>query len=81
MVSKSGMLDRLVARGVAARTSDPDDHRVHATPRGASVVWRMVVARPFRGDLHMGLRMEDLHAFEQGFRAVSEQMAAMGERA
>jgi DNA-binding MarR family transcriptional regulator len=84
MASMSGLLDRLVSQGVATRSTDPHDHRVrrvHATPLGAEVVRRLVVARPFRSDILMSLRMEDLRALEQGFRAVSEQISLMGERA
>ncbi|MFJ9552438.1 MarR family winged helix-turn-helix transcriptional regulator [Nocardiopsis sp. NPDC101807] len=83
MASMSGLLDRLVGQGVATRSTDPHDHRVrrvHATPLGTSVVRRLAVARPFRRDILMGLRMEDLRALEQGFRAVSEQISLMGER-
>lgn len=81
MASMSGVLDRLVAHGVAARSADPDDQRVRrvrATPLGASVVRRLMVARPFRDDILMGLPMEDLRALEQGFRAVSRQISRMG---
>lgn len=80
MASMSTMLDRLASQGVAARTLDPDDHRVrrvHATPLGVSVVRRLLVARPFRSDILTRLRVEDLRALEQGFRAVSEQIALM----
>lgn len=83
MASMSGMLDRLVAQGVATRTADPDDHRVRrvrATPLGASVVRRLAVARPFRGDILRSLPVEDLRALEQGFRAVSEQISRVRER-
>ena len=83
MASMSGLLDRLVAQGVAARSPDPHDQRVRrvrATPLGTSVVQRLMVARPFRDDILMNLRMEDLRALEQGFRAVSEQISLMEER-
>lgn len=84
MASMSGLLDRLVAQGVVARSQDPDDHRVRrvrATPLGASVVRRLVVARPeFRRDILMSLRDEDLRALEQGMRAVSRQFALLGEQ-
>lgn len=82
MASMSTMLDRLVSQGVAARTLDPDDHRVrrvHATPLGTSVVRRLLVTRPFRSDILVRLRVEDLRALEQGFRAVSEQIALMDD--
>ena len=82
MASMSTMLDRLVSQGVATRTLDPDDHRVrrvHATPLGASVVRRLLVTRPFRSDILAGLRVEDLRALEQGFRAVSEQIVLMDD--
>lgn len=80
MASMSTMLDRLVSQGVAARTLDPDDHRVrrvHATPLGTSVTRRLLVTRPFRSDILAHLRVEDLRALEQGFRAVSEQITRM----
>ncbi len=78
MASMSGMLDRLAAQGVVTRSPDPHDNRVrrvHATPLGVSVVRRLAVARPFRSDILMRLRIEDLRALEQGFRAVSEQVS------
>jgi DNA-binding MarR family transcriptional regulator len=81
MASMSGVLDRLVAHGVAERSADPDDQRVRrlrATPLGASVVRRLMVARPFRDDILMGLPMEDLRALEQGFRAVSKEISRLG---
>lgn len=84
MASMSGLLDRLVAQGVIARSQDPDDQRVRrvrATPLGASVVRRLVVARPeFRRDILMSLPDEDLRALEQGMRAVSRQFALLGEQ-
>ncbi|WP_053063619.1 MarR family winged helix-turn-helix transcriptional regulator [Nocardiopsis sp. RV163] len=81
MASMSGVLDRLVSHGVAERSADPDDQRVRrlrATPLGASVVRRLMVARPFRDDILMGLPMEDLRALEQGFRAVSREISRLG---
>lgn len=84
MASMSGLVDRLVAQGVATRSEDPDDHRVrrvHATPKGASVARRLVVARPeFHDSVLMGLSVEDLGALEQGIRAVSDQYARVLER-
>lgn len=83
MASMSGVLDRLVAHGVATRSADPDDQRVRrvrATPLGASVVRRLMVARPFRSDILMNLSMRDLRALEQGFRAVSRQISRMEEQ-
>ncbi|GAB3473378.1 MarR family winged helix-turn-helix transcriptional regulator [Nocardiopsis coralliicola] len=83
MATVSGILDRLVAQGVAVRTPDPDDHRVRrvrATALGTSAVQRLIVARPFRGDVLSQLQTEDLRALEQGFRAVSEQITRMGGR-
>jgi DNA-binding MarR family transcriptional regulator len=83
MASMSGVLDRLVAHGVATRTTDPDDQRVRrvrATPLGASVVRRLLVARPFRGDILMGLSLDDLRALEQGFRAVSRELSRLGDQ-
>lgn len=81
MASMSGLLDRLVARGVAARSEDPDDHRVrrvHATPLGSAAVRRLVAARPeFRRDILVSLRDEDLRALAQGIRAVSDQFVRM----
>jgi DNA-binding MarR family transcriptional regulator len=82
MASMSGVLDRLVAHGVATRTADPDDHRVRrirVTPLGASVVRRLMVARPFRTDILMRLPLADLRALEQGFRAVSREIARAGD--
>jgi DNA-binding MarR family transcriptional regulator len=83
MASMSGVLDRLVAHGVAERSADPDDQRVRrvrATPRGASVVRRLMMARPFHSDILMNLPMEDLLALEQGFRAVGRQISRMSEQ-
>lgn len=84
MASMSGLIDRLVAQGVAARSKDPDDHRVrrvHATPKGASVARQLVVARPeFHDSVLMGLSVEDLSALEQGIRAVNDQYARFLER-
>lgn len=83
MASMSGVLDRLVAQGLATRSADADDQRVrrvHATPLGTSVVRRLMVARPFRRDILMSLPLEDLRALEQGFRAVSTQISRMGEQ-
>jgi DNA-binding MarR family transcriptional regulator len=77
------VLDRLVAHGVATRTTDPDDQRVRrvrATPLGASVVRRLLVARPFRSDILMGLSLDDLRALEQGFRAVSRELSRLGDQ-
>lgn len=82
MASMSGVLDRLVAHGLATRSADPDDHRVrrvHATPLGASTVRSLVVASPFHGDVLTNLPLEDLRALEQGFRAVSRQISRAAE--
>lgn len=82
MASMSGLLDRLVARGAATRSEDPEDHRVrrvHATPLGSSFVRRLVVERPeFRHDILMDLGDEDLHALAQGLRAVSDLITRIG---
>lgn len=79
MASMSGVIDRLVAQGVAVRSEDPDDHRVrrvHATSKGTQVVRRLVVARPeFHDRVLTGLSTEDLSALEQGIRAVSDRYA------
>ncbi|GAA1463029.1 MarR family winged helix-turn-helix transcriptional regulator [Williamsia maris] len=75
MASMSGLLDRLVTQGVAERTEDPIDHRVRrvkATPLGASVVRKLVAARPeFRSDILMSVDLDDLRSLEKGMQAVS----------
>lgn len=79
MASMSGVIDRLVAQGVAVRSEDPDDHRVrriHTTPKGTEVARRLVVSRPeFHDRVLRGLSIEDLSALEQGIRAVSDHYA------
>ncbi|MBF4632605.1 MarR family transcriptional regulator [Clavibacter michiganensis subsp. phaseoli] len=78
LATVSGLLDRLVGHGVAARTGDPADHRVkrvRATPLGREVVQRLVAARPeFDDDILAGLSDEELAALETGMSAIARQL-------
>ena len=78
MASMSGLIDRLVAQGVAARSEDPKDarvRRVKATELGRSVVRRLVSGRPeLNFDILAKLALEDLRALEQGMRAVDAEV-------
>ncbi|MCC9175705.1 MarR family winged helix-turn-helix transcriptional regulator [Arthrobacter sp. zg-Y179] len=78
MASMSGLIDRLVAQGVAIRSEDPRDarvRRVKATPLGRTVVRRLVAGRPeLNFDILSRLSIDDLHALEQGMRAVHAEI-------
>ncbi|MGO2541837.1 MAG: MarR family winged helix-turn-helix transcriptional regulator [Specibacter sp.] len=78
MASMSGLLDRLVARGVAEKTNDPTDQRVRtvrATPLGRTVVQKLVAARPeFDDTILAGLSLAELRALELGMAAVSREL-------
>lgn len=80
----SGVLDRLVAQGVAERTADPHDsrvRRVRATALGRMVARRLVTARPeFNAEVLARLQLADLQALVQGMRAVSAEMGWLGRR-
>ncbi|MFE1165773.1 MarR family winged helix-turn-helix transcriptional regulator [Nocardiopsis sp. NPDC058789] len=81
MATMSGLVDRLVSQGMATRSEDPDDHRVrrvHATADGSALARRLVMERPeFHDSVLLGLSIEDLHALEQGIRAVSDRYAEL----
>ncbi|MCC3276436.1 MarR family transcriptional regulator [Arthrobacter sp. zg-Y20] len=78
MASMSGLVDRLVAQGVAVRSEDPVDarvRRVKATPWGRTVVRRLVAGRPeLNSDILDRLPLADLQALEQGLRAISAEV-------
>ena len=78
MASMSGLLDRLVARGVAEKTNDPTDQRVRtvrATPLGRTVVQKLVAARPeFDDTILAGLSLAELRALELGMAAISREL-------
>lgn len=74
LASMSGLVDRLVAQGAAARSQDARDgrvRRVEATPLGRSLVRRLMASRPeLSTDILTRLPLADLRALEQGMRAV-----------
>lgn len=74
LASMSGLVDRLVAQGAAARSQDEQDgrvRRVHATPLGRALVRRLVADRPeLSSEILRRLSLEDLRALEQGLQAV-----------
>lgn len=78
MASMSGLLDRLVARGVAEKTNDPTDQRVRtvrATPLGRTVVQKLVAARPeFDDTILAGLSLAELEALEFGMAAINREL-------
>ncbi|UWX97520.1 MarR family transcriptional regulator [Arthrobacter zhaoxinii] len=78
MASMSGLVDRLVAQGVAVRSEDTRDarvRRVKATPLGRTVVRRLVAGRPeLNFEILSRLSMDDLRALEQGMRAVHTEV-------
>lgn len=79
LASMSGLIDRLVAQGAAARTRDGKDgrvRRVHATPLGRALVRRLVADRPeLSSELLNRLPLEDLQALERGLQAVYAEVA------
>lgn len=70
----TGLVDRLVARGMVERTEDPDDRRVRRaglSPAGLSFVDRMAVAgQEGRRALLQRLDVDALRALEHGMRAL-----------
>lgn len=78
MASMSGLLDRLVARGVAEKTNDPTDQRVRtvrATPLGRTVVQKLIAARPeFDDTILAGLSLAELEALEFGMAAINREL-------
>jgi len=84
MASMSGLLDRLVAQGMAARSSDPHDarvRRVHATELGRSAMRRLVATRPeFGNDILMHLPLDDLRALAQGMTAAGAELRRLREQ-
>ncbi|WAP50475.1 MarR family transcriptional regulator [Arthrobacter sp. ATA002] len=81
LASMSGLIDRLVAQGAAARNRDGKDgrvRRVHATPLGRTLVRRLVADPPeLSSALLARLPLEDLQALERGLTAV---YAELGQR-
>ena len=83
----SGLVDRLVERGVVERTDDPDDRRVRRvrlSPAGARVVRDLQEAgRAMSDHLLRQLDPDDLRALVQGLaavRAVVEREADAADR-
>jgi DNA-binding MarR family transcriptional regulator len=78
MASMSGLLDRLEAQGMVARSSDPDDarvRRIRATELGRSAMRRLVASRPeYADDILARLPLEDLRALAQGMTAVGKEL-------
>lgn len=78
MASMSGLLDRLVAHGMAERSEDPDDarvRRVRATEVGRSAMRRLVATRPeYRDDILLGVPLDDLRALARGMAAVAAEL-------
>lgn len=78
LASMSGIVDRLVAQGVAERVADTDDQRVRrlrATGRGREAVQRLMARRPEYGVAVIErLALDDLRALDQGMRAVERAM-------
>ena len=74
LASMSGLVDRLVAQGAAARSPDERDgrvRRVQATPLGKALVRRLMAGRPeLSADVVSRLPLDDLKALEQGMRAL-----------
>lgn len=79
LASMSGLIDRLVAQGAAARSRDERDgrvRRVQATPLGRALVRRLVAGRPeLSSELLRRLPLEDLQALERGLQAVYAEVA------
>ncbi|PRX96593.1 MarR family winged helix-turn-helix transcriptional regulator [Allonocardiopsis opalescens] len=84
MASMSKLVDRLVAQGLAERSTDHRDQRVRRvrpTRRGRAVVRQLIGARPeLGGDILAGLTTEELGALEQGLRAVSRELRRLAPR-
>lgn len=85
MASMSGMLDRLVSRGVAERFPDPDDQRVRrvkATSLGREVVRQLVADRPeLAEEITARLATGDLRALARGMAAVARIMQELPAQA
>lgn len=83
LASMSKVLDRLIAQGLALRSTDAKDQRVrrvHATPLGRAVVRQLMASRPELGEDVLGrLNVNDLRALEQGMRAVSNGLRDLRE--
>ncbi len=74
MATVSGILDRLEAQGMIARTEDTRDRRVrriHPTPLGRATMQRLIATQPRidAGPL-MTMPLDDLRALAQGMRAI-----------
>lgn len=82
MASMSGLLDRLVAQGMAERAQDAADGRVtrvQATARGRDALRGLVFSRPeFGDDVLEQLSLADLQALARGVAAIRN---VLGERA
>ncbi|KQR65782.1 hypothetical protein ASF89_00875 [Frigoribacterium sp. Leaf172] len=85
LATMSGVLDRLVGQEVAARTNDPDDHRVRqvrATPLGRTVVRGLVARRPeFDDEVLAALTDDELAGLERGMSAIARHLGAAGTSA
>ena len=83
MASMSGLLDRLVAQGMAERSSDPHDarvRRIHATEHGRSAMRRLVAARPeYADDILMRIPLDDLRGLARGMAAVGAELERLRE--
>jgi len=80
LATMSGVLDRLVGQEVAARTNDPDDHRVRqvrATALGRTVVRGLVARRPeFDDEVLAALTDDELAGLERGMSAIARHLGA-----
>jgi DNA-binding MarR family transcriptional regulator len=78
MASMSGLLDRLEAQGMVARSSDPHDarvRRIHATEHGRSAMRRLVASRPeYADDILLRIPLDDLRALAKGMTAVGAEL-------
>lgn len=78
LATMSGLLDRLIARGVADRAEDPDDQRVRrirATALGRAVVRGLVARRPeFDDEILAALTDEELAGLERGMSAIARHL-------
>lgn len=85
LATMSGVLDRLVGQEVAARTNDPDDHRVRqvrATPLGRTIVRGLVARRPeFDDEVLAALTDDELAGLERGMSAIARHLGAAGTSA
>ncbi|WP_199230378.1 MarR family winged helix-turn-helix transcriptional regulator [Promicromonospora sp. AC04] len=83
MASMSGLLDRLVAQGMAERSSDPHDarvRRIHATEHGRSAMRRLVAARPeYADDVLLRIPLDDLRGLARGMAAVGAELERLRE--